>query len=235
MVRRSMPFVLVALVAGGLVACGFGGAPDAVVLEGKAVGRPGAPVLGVAFTMVDLSAVTSAGMIPVGNAMYVTGLQPVEVDGSFRLPLPSPADVPAAALTPADAFLFEPPPGCTLSADPVAARVSGHLFDEQGIIPGVIAVSTDGLAYTIVSETPVDMNDLASYDGRFLAWLYADRPVAIAAVGAGCAGKLDLLLALDAGWNAIGWTYDQVADAFTVRGAADAGRVIATLFPPATP
>lgn len=235
MARRVRMLVVAVVVVGVLVGCGGGVLPGGAELRGTAVGSAGAPVLGVGFGMVDLSMVTTAGLIPIGGATYVTGLHPVASDGSFRLPLPAAADIPTAVLAPADGFLFDPPAGCGLSADPPAALVSGHVFGDRGALPGVYVASTDGLAFAAVTETAIDMTDPKAYAGRFLVWLYADRPVLVAAVGAGCAGKLDLLLSLERGWNAVGYVYDQPTDSFTVRGAEGVGNVIVTPFPPAGP
>jgi hypothetical protein len=215
--------------------------PGAGAIVGTAVEPGGAPVLGVGLMMVDLvlapTAVGGAELIEVGTGQYATGLVPVAADGSFRLPLPTAADLPDGVLSPADDFLLnvQDTADCDLVADPAGARVSGHVFDEFGVAPGVYGVSLEGLALSLVTETPVDMGDLANYPGRFLVWLYADGPVAIETVGAGCVGNVVVDVQLRAGWNVVAWTYDKVLDQLALGDAPNPGAAIVTLFPQTTP
>jgi hypothetical protein len=211
--------------------------PGAGAIVGTAVEPGGAPVLGVGLMMVDLAlaptAVGAAELIEIGTGQYATGLVPVSADGTFSLPLPTAAELPDGVLAPADDFLLnvQGVADCDLLADPAGARVSGHIFDEFGVAPGVYGVSLEGLALSLVTETPVDMGDLANYPGRFLVWLYADGPVAIETVGAGCAGNVVVDVELVTGWNVAAWTFDNVLDQLTLGDAPNPGAPIVTLFP----
>lgn len=211
--------------------------PSAGAIVGKAVEGSGAPVLGVGLTMVDLALVqTSVGtaeFIELGPGQYATGLVPVAADGGFRLPLPAGSELPDGVLSPADDFLMNVRnvPDCDLTADPAGARVSGHRFDEKGTFPGVYGASTEGLALALVTETPLDPGNVYGHAGRFLVWLYADRPVAIETVGTGCVGNVVVDVALSSGWNVAAWTFDAALDQLVLGGAADAGEAIVTLLP----
>jgi hypothetical protein len=215
--------------------------PGGGAIVGTAVEPGGASVLGVGLMMVDLSlaptAVGAAELIEIGTGQYATSLVPVAADGSFRLPLPAAAELPDGVLSPADAFLVnvQDAADCDLLADPAGVRVRGHIFDEFGVAPGLYGVSLEGLALALATETPVDMGDLANYDGRFLVWLYADGPVAIETVGTGCAGNVVVDVELRAGWNVAAWTYDRVLDQLALGDAPNPGAAIVTLFPQSSP
>jgi hypothetical protein len=215
--------------------------PGAGAIVGTAVEPGGAPVLGVGLMMVDLAlaptAVAAAELIEIGTGQYATGLVPVAADGSFRLPLPTAAELPDGVLSPADDFLanVQDTADCDLVADPASARVSDHVFDEFGVAPGFYGVSLEGLALSLATETAVDMGDLANYVGRFLVWLYADGPVAIETVGIGCAGNVVVDVELETGWNVAAWTYDKVLDQLALGDAPSPGAPIVTLFPQTAP
>jgi hypothetical protein len=229
-------WLAVVLVSALCAACGGPSEPPAVpAIVGRAVNPGGAAVLGVGMVMFDpLLAPTAATVLPIGPGMYATGLVPVAADGSFRLPLPTAADLPEAVLVAAEDFLVDLASlaDCDLAADAPGARVIAHVFDGESY-PGLYAATLDGLRLAVVTERPVDPTDIDAYDGRFLVWLYADRPVALTAVGAGCAGSLDVSLDLAPGWNVAGWTFD--AGAFELRDATDVESVIVTVVPAATP
>jgi hypothetical protein len=214
--------------------------PSAGAIVGKAVEGSGAPVLGVGLAVVDLALVqTSVGVadfIAFGPGKYATGLVPVVADGGFRLPLPTGAELPAGVLSPADEFLYNLRivADCDLSAVPVDARVSGHVFDDKGTFPGVYGASNEGLALSLVTETPLDVTDVYGHSGRFLVWLYADRAVAIETVGTGCVGNVVVDVALSSGWNVAAWTFDAALDQIVLGDAEDAGEAIVTLLPQAS-
>jgi len=214
--------------------------PDAGAIVGTAVEPRGAPVLGVGMKMVDLAlaptGIGAAELIEIGTGQYATGLVPVAANGSFRLSPPTAAELPDGVLALADGFLLnvQGVSDCDLLADPAGARVSGHIFDEFGVAPGVYGVSLQGLALSMVTETPVDMGDLADYPGRFLVWLCADGHV-VETVGSGCVGNVVDDLALSTGWNLAGWTFDPALDQLVLGGAADADPPIVTLFPQSGP
>jgi len=161
----------------------------------------------------------------------------VAADGGFRLPLPPGADIPTGVLAPANTFLVnvEGVADCDLIAEPADARVSWHWFDDRGVVPGVYGVSTEGLALSLVTETPLDMSDVFGHDARFLVWLYADRPAAIETVGSGCVGNVVVDLALSTGWNVAAWTFDAALDQLVLGDAADPDPPIVTLFPQSGP
>jgi len=234
MVRRA--WVVFVCASALLIGCSSP-PPGAGAIVGTAVEPGGAPVLGVGMMVVDLAlaptAVGAAEFIEIGTGQYATGLVPVAADGSFRLPLPTAAELPDGVLSPADDFLanVQDTTDCDLEAEPAGVRVSDHVFDEFGVAPGVYGVSLEGLALSLVTETPVDMGDLANYPGRFLVWLYADGPVAIETAGAGCAGKVVVDLELRAGWNVAAWTYDKVLDQLALGDAPNPSPPIVTLFP----
>ncbi|MBW6456844.1 MAG: hypothetical protein K0A98_13250 [Trueperaceae bacterium] len=237
MVRHRWVVVICACAL--LVGCSES-SPGAGAIVGTAVEASGAPVLGVGLTLVDLDLVqTSVGaaeVIEIGPGQYATGTVPVAADGSFRLPLPAAAELPAGVLAPADDFLYNVRgvADCDLTADPVDARVSGHWFDDKGTYPGLYGVSAAGLALALVTETPLDPGNVYAHAGRFLVWLYADRPVAIATVGAGCVGNVVVDVALSSGWNVAAWTFDAALDQLVLGDAADAGDAIVTLLPQAS-
>ena len=216
-------------------ACGGPASPAVQAIVGRAVNPGGGAVLGVGMVMFDpLLAPTAVTVLPIGPGMYATGLVPAAVDGGFRLPLPAAADLPDAVLVAAEDFLVDlvSLADCALAADAPAARVIAHVFDGESY-PGLYAATLDGLRLAVATERPVDPTDIDAYDGRFLVWLYADRPVALTAVGAGCAGSLEVDLDLAAGWNVAGWTFD--AGAFELRDASNVESVIVTVVPSATP
>jgi hypothetical protein len=161
----------------------------------------------------------------------------VAASGAFQLRLPGAEGLPFDLFRRADEFLYnvDGVADCGLVADPLGVDVTGHVFDEKGSYPGFYGVHANGLALSVVTETPVDVNDLAAYPGRFLAWVFARSPVAIATVGSGCLPKLDVELELELGWNVLGWTYDVATNGFTVRSVDDLGDVIVTLLPTPTP
>ena len=234
MVRRSW----VVFVCASALLIGCSSPPEgAVAIVGTAVEPSGAPVLGVGLMMVDLAlappSIEAAEFIEIGTGQYATSLVPVAADGSFRLPLPAAADLPDGVLSPADAFLVnvQDTADCDLLADPAGVRVSGHIFDEFGVAPGLYGVSLEGLALSLVTETPLDIGDLVNYPGRFLVWLYADGPVAIETVGAGCAGNVVVDVELSSGWNVAAWTYDKVLDQLALGDAPNPSPPIVTLFP----
>ena len=212
-------------------------APSVGAIVGTAVGPSGAPVLGVGLMLVDLAlaptAVSPAELIEIGPGQYATGTVPVAADGSFRLPLPAATEFPDGVLSPADDFLVNVRfvPDCELTADPAGARVSGHRFNEKGTVPGVYGVSTAGLALALVTETPFDTGNVYAHAGRFLVWLYADRPVAITTVGAGCVGNVVVDVALSSGWNVAAWTIDAALDQLVLAAAPNAEPAIVTLLP----
>jgi hypothetical protein len=223
------------LVSAAIAACGGPATPDAQAIVGTAVNPGGSAVLGVGMVMFDpLLAPTAAPLIPIGPGMYATGLVPVAANGGFRLPLPTTADLPTGVLVAAEDFLVDlvSLADCALSATVPAARVTAHVFDGESY-PGLYAATLDGLRFAVATEGPVDPTDLGAYDGRFLVWLYADRPVALTAVGAGCTGSLEVSLDLASGWNVAGWTFD--AGSLELHGAADAASPIVTVVPSATP
>ena len=213
--------------------------PSEAAIVGTAVEPSGAPVLGVGLMLVDLAlapmAVGAAELIEIGPGQYATGTVPVAADGSFRLPLPAASEMPDGVLVPAGDFLYnvQGVDDCDLTAVPASAHVSGHGFDEKGAFPGVYGASTAGLALALVTETPLDPSNVYGHPGRFLVWLYADRPVAIETVGAGCVGNVVVGVALTTGWNVAAWTFDAALDQLVLGDAADADVPIVTLLPQA--
>ena len=211
--------------------------PSEAAIVGTAAEPGGAPVLGVGLTVVDLAllptAVGAADLIAIGPGQYATGTVPVAADGGFRLPLPAGSELPDGVLAPAVDFLFNVRgvPDCDLAAAPADARVTGHWFDERGTYPGLYGVSTAGLALALVTETPLDPGNVFGHAGRFLVWLYADRPVAIETVGSGCVGNVVVDVALSSGWNVAAWTFDAALDQIVLGAAPDAGDAIVTLLP----
>ncbi len=234
MFRRS--WVVFACASALLIGCSQP-SPGPGAIVGKAVEGSGAPVLGVGLMMADLAlvptAVGTAELIEIGTGQYATSLAPVAADGSFRLPLPAAADLPEGVLSPADGFLFnvQGVADCDLLAEPTGARVSSHWFDDRGVVPGVYGASTEGLALSLVTETPLDLTDVYGHPGRFLVWLYADQAVAIETVGAGCVGNVVVDVALSSGWNVAAWTFDAALDQLVLGDATDAGEAIVTLLP----
>ena len=232
MVRRRWVIVVCTCVL--LVGCSER-SPSAGTIVGKAVEGSGSPVLGVGLTMADLALVQTtvgaAELIAIGAGLYATGTVPVAADGSFRLPLPAASELPAGVLAPADDFLFNVRgvADCDLLAEPADARVSGHWFDDRGTYPGLYGVSAAGLALALVTETPLDPGNVYGHAGRFLVWLYADRPVAIATVGAGCVGNVVVDVELSRGWNVAAWTFDAALDQLVLGDAPDPGGAIVTL------
>jgi len=211
--------------------------PSEAAIVGTAVGPSGAPVLGVGLVLVDLAlaqtSVGTADLIEIGPGQYATGTVPVAADGGFRLPLPAASELPEGVLSPAGDFLFNVRgvADCDLEADPADARVSGHRFDDRGAYPGLYGVSTAGLALALVTETPLDPGNVYGHAGRFLVWLYADRPVAITTVGAGCVGNVVVDVALSSGWNVAAWTFDAALDQLVLAAAPNADPAIVTLLP----
>ena len=61
-----------------------------------------------------------------------------------------------------------------------------------------------------MTETPLDPGEAHGHPGRFLVRLYADRPVAIETVGAGCVGNVVIGVSLSTGWNVAASTFDAV-------------------------
>jgi hypothetical protein len=112
--------------------------------------------------------------------------------------------------------------------------VSGHVFDDGGVFPGVYGASTVGLALSLVTETPLDPTDVYGHPGRFLVWLYADQAVAIETVGTGCVGNVVVDVALSSGWNVAAWTFDAALDQLVLGDAEDPGAPIVTLLPQAS-
>jgi len=211
--------------------------PSEAAIVGTAVEPSGAPVLGVGLILVDLAlaqtSVGTADLIEIDPGQYATGTVPVAADGSFRLPLPAASELPEGVLSPAGDFLFNVRgvADCDLVADPADARVSGHWFDDRGTYPGLYGVSTAGLALALVTETPLDPSNVYGHPGRFLVWLYADRPVAIETVGTGCVGNVVVDVALTTGWNVAAWTFDAALDQLVLAAAPNADPAIVTLLP----
>ena len=239
MVRRLglvLPFVAVLLVG-----CPAPVPDSSSRVEGTVVFPGGVPVLGIGMVISDTTVaptgLTASALTELGGGIYATPTQPVAANGAFQLRLPGVEGLTYEVFRRADEFLYnvDGVADCSLVADPLGVDVTGHVFDEKGSYPGFYGVHANGLALSVVTETPVDVNDLAAYPGRFLAWVFARSPVAVATVGSGCLPKLDVELELERGWNVLGWTYDVATNGFTVRSVDDLGDVIVTLLPTPTP
>jgi hypothetical protein len=233
--------ILPLLVAFVLAACGGPRIAVGPLVTGTAVEPGGGAVLGVGLLLFDpavaptaaatgAAPVAPADVLELGPGSYATSTVPVAADGGFRLHLPLADDLPDGVLVAAADFLGDTfgLADCAVTASADAARVSAHRFDEGRSVPGLYAVTADGLTLTVVTESPVDATDLAGFDGRFLTWLYADQPVALQSVGTGCIDRLDVGLTLATGWNAVGWTRDAATGELRLRRASSLGDLIVT-------
>jgi len=234
--------ILLFLASLTLVACGGPQVAVGPLVTGTAVDPDGAAVLGVGLLLFGpevaptTAAVRGAGalapadVLELGDGIYATSTAPVAADGGFRLHLPLGDELPDGVLVAAAGFLGDAfgLAGCSVSASNDTARVSAHRFDEGRSLPGIYAVTAAGLARTVVTEAPVDVDDLTGFGGRFVAWLYADQAVALQSVGVGCIDTLDVGLTLAPGWNAVGWTRDPATGELRLRKASTLGDLIVT-------
>jgi hypothetical protein len=187
------------------------------------VASPDAQVvpLGVSFLMLDdaivykfglSDAVDALGFIEAFDAFYLTEIETL-AEGAFEIAIPDGDDIPVGAMVGAADFVANTRQfvACTVEASDDDALVSVHTFaygDEFVTLPGIVVFFFPGMAFSILTEEPVDMvNDVPS-DHAFVTWVYADRAVDVTS-GAGC-GDVDHDIVIDvslaAGWNQLSWT-----------------------------
>jgi hypothetical protein len=181
------------------------------------------PVLAVGIAIaeyVEGGGVFGLGLVEVAEHVFVGGVTPVALDGSFTMVLPSADDVEALDLAPAALFVDNANEivGCTLDASDPAALVTPTMFSFL-TAPSLTFFSTDGGGLALATSDPVDPVEGPLPTTRFLTWVYADRRVAVATPDGGCVGVeyvLEVDVQLERGWNQLGWAYTSGPTPFAV-------------------
>lgn len=219
---------LLAVLALILAACGQPSEPRPTGLEGTVNTPTGAPtVLAVAMLLIDdsgPSAITADALTQVSEGLYVGPLSPVAEDGSFTLPLPPAADIPANLLGDVQDFLslLGGFPGCTLQASDPSVQATRLLFEIVSI-PTIATMTVEGLAITLASAEPItsvsDLNEVLQ--SGLQAFVYADGATTVTTDPAECANDsltLSVDIALAEGWNQLEWSAE--FDGSTLTGLA---------------
>jgi hypothetical protein len=222
MPRRPLPTVALAL-ALVLAACGApppptpDPEPEPFVAEGVYVGDPALLPMSVAYVAYAASVLPVAvGAEVAPNAtelvpgLWVVGSTFVGTDGEVALELLDADAMPADALVPAaDAFQGgfggDVPLGCTVAPDDAEARVTAFGFGGSVVTPGLVAFTPSGIGQLVFTTTAVDLSDPGLTAVTLVAFVHADRPVALTSSGT-CVDAdqaLTVDVDLEAGWNRV--------------------------------
>ncbi len=230
-IRLVRPLLVLAALAVVLAACSTPPptAPDEPSVDGStyALYDAAPEAIAVGFVMLApeflAAGVSAAELAELAPGVFAGEFVVVAGDGTFSVPLPAAADIPAATLVPlADAVTNFG--GCTVDASPLAAEASVTLFEGLSI-PGLLAVTAEGTALMFAAEAELESE--AEFDATFYGWIFVDRDATLSATG--CDVEADL--ELTEGWNQLAWSQVELTTFVEVVPATEVFAAVALMFP----
>lgn len=196
-----------------LAACSQAPAATGTAVGGKLV-YPGSDpkVQGVAFVMADPGSFATAALTEVYPGIWSSEIVLVNPDDTFRVPLPSATELPAAVLSGAEDFFSAMSTPCPLTASSATARVSNFVVLPAGAFPSVWLFSMFEGGPSIASDVAFDEKDPSFnvFEHPVINWLYATEDVSVATATAGClvdGVPVHVAYDLKAGWNQVRMDY----------------------------
>lgn len=192
-------FAVVALLA----ACG--GSPQ---VEQRQTIEATAPELwegrpqGASLLLIDADSLVVSSLIEAVPGLWSTPIVPVATNGSFRIQLPTHAELPASLLKPATQLFRTVSSVCTTQSEVADARGT-QLFLAGTYLPSVSFYTT---GYSMPAFTTDRPPDPTTWITNFVSWVYSTADNRLTAAAGDCSFEgMDVLvdLTLQAGWNQV--------------------------------